>query len=68
MWMEGQVLPVGGLKQQTIGARRAHVDLFLVPAGDNAVEARRYAHGLRVVAVQNFRQALSALATLAVRS
>jgi PDZ domain-containing protein len=65
--LEGRVLPVGGLKQKTIGARRAHVDLFLVPAGDNAVEARRYAHGLRVVAVQSFRQALSALATLPLR-
>lgn len=63
--LDGSVLPVGGLKQKTIGARRAKVDLFLVPAGDNAREARRYADGLRIVAVKSFRQALSALATSA---
>ncbi len=60
----GAVLPVGALKQKTLGAREAHVDVFLVPAGDNAREARRYAHGLRVIPVQNFPQALHALATL----
>ncbi|HEY6029612.1 MAG TPA: S16 family serine protease, partial [Gaiellaceae bacterium] len=65
--LDGTVLPVGGLKQKTIGARRAHVELFLVPAGDNATVARRYAGGLRVVAVKSFRQALSALATLPVK-
>jgi Lon-like protease len=62
--LDGSVLPVGGLKQKTIGAKRADVDLFLVPAGDNARVARRYADGLRIVPVNNFRQALSALATL----
>jgi PDZ domain-containing protein len=62
--LDGTVHPVGGLKQKTIGARRAHVDVFLVPAGDNAAVARRYAHGLRIVPVKSFRQALSALATL----
>lgn len=62
--LDGSVLPVGGLKQKTIGARRAHVQLFLVPAGDNAKVARRYAHGLRIVPVKSFRQALSALARL----
>jgi PDZ domain-containing protein len=62
--LDGSVNPVGGLKQKTIGARRAHVDVFLVPAGDNAAEDRRYANGLRIVPVKSFRQALSALATL----
>jgi PDZ domain-containing protein len=61
--LDGQVLPVGGLKQKTIGARRAGVDIFLVPAGENAATARRYAGGLRVVAVKSFRQALSVLRT-----
>jgi PDZ domain-containing protein len=60
----GSVLPVGALKQKTLGAREAHVDVFLVPAGENAREARRYADGLRVVPVKNFPQALHALATL----
>jgi Lon-like protease len=62
--LDGSVGEIGGVKQKTIGARKAGVDVFLVPAGDNAEEARRYADGLRIVPVQNFRQALQALATL----
>lgn len=61
---DGSVGPIGGIKQKTIGAREAHVDAFLVPAGENAQEARRYAHGLKIIAVENFPQALRALATL----
>lgn len=65
--LDGTVLPVGGLKQKTIGARRADVDVFIVPAGDNAVEARRYAEDVRIVPVRSFQQALRKLATLPVR-
>ena len=61
---DGSVHPIGGVKQKTIGAREAGVDAFLVPAGDNAVEARKYAHGLRIIPVESFQQALRALATL----
>jgi PDZ domain-containing protein len=61
---DGTVEPIGGVKQKTIGAREAHVDAFLVPAGENARDARRYAQGLRIIAVKNFPQALRALATL----
>jgi Lon-like protease len=61
---DGTVLPIGGIKQKTIGARQAGVDAFLVPAGDNAVQARKYAHGLRIIPVETFQQALHALATL----
>ena len=61
---DGSVLPIGGVKQKTIGVRRAGVDVFLVPAGDNAKEARNYAEGVRVIPVESFRQALHALATL----
>jgi PDZ domain-containing protein len=62
---DGSVVRIGGVEQKTIGARRAHVDVFLVPVdGGNAAEARRYAHGLRIVPVQSFQQALHALATL----
>jgi PDZ domain-containing protein len=62
--LDGSVRPIGGVRQKTIGARRAGVDLFIVPAGDNAREARRYAHGLRIVPVRSFQQALRVLATL----
>jgi len=61
---DGSVGPIGGVKQKTIGARKAHVDVFLVPAGENAVEAGRYAKGLKIIPVESFRQALRALATL----
>jgi PDZ domain-containing protein len=63
--LNGRVLPIGGVKQKTLGARRAHVDAFLVPAGDNYREARRYADGLRIIPVENVQQALQKLATLA---
>jgi PDZ domain-containing protein len=64
IFANGSVGPIGGIKQKTIGARRAHVDAFLVPAGDNARDARKYAHGLRIIPVETFQQALRALATL----
>jgi PDZ domain-containing protein len=62
--LDGSVVPIGGVKQKTIGARQAHVDVFLVPAGGNAQEARKYAHGLKIIPVKSFPQALHALATL----
>jgi Lon-like protease len=62
--LDGTVTPIGGVEQKTIGVRKAGIHVFLVPAGENAAEARRYAHGLRIVPVQNFQQALRALATL----
>jgi PDZ domain-containing protein len=63
--LDGSVKSIGGVKQKTIGARKSHVDAFLVPVdGDNAKEAKRYAHGLRIIPVKNFQQALQALATL----
>ena len=34
------------------------------PGGQNAADARKYAHGLRIIPVKNFQQALHALATL----
>ena len=62
---DGSVTRIGGIKQKTIGARRAHVDIFLVPVdGDNAKDAKRYADGLRIIPVKSFQQALHALATL----
>ena len=62
--LDGRVGPIGGVKQKVIGARRSGADVFLVPAGDNAAEARRHAGDLRVIPVESFRQALRALATL----
>jgi PDZ domain-containing protein len=63
--LDGTVGPIGGVKQKTLGARDAGVDVFLVPAGDNAREARRYAKDLPILPVKNFQQALQSLATFA---
>jgi Lon-like protease len=60
--LDGSVRAVGGIKQKTIGARQADMDLFLVPV-ENAAEARRYAGDLRVVPVDSYQQALQVLAT-----
>ena len=62
--LDGSIGPIGGVKQKTYGARAAHADVFLVPAGENAAEARRYAGKLRIIPVESFQQALSALRTL----
>jgi PDZ domain-containing protein len=61
--LNGAVGPIGGIKQKTYGVREAKADVFLVPV-ENAAAARRYAHGLRIIAVKSFPQALRALATL----
>jgi PDZ domain-containing protein len=61
---DGTVEPIGGVKQKAIGVRRAGVDVFLVPAGDNAKEARKWAGPVKVIPVESFRQALHSLATL----
>jgi PDZ domain-containing protein len=63
--LDGAVGAIGGIKQKTFGVRAAGADVFLVPvAGDNARDAKRYAHGLRIIPVKTFAQALRALATL----
>ena len=62
--LDGTVGEVGGVKQKTVGVERAGIKVFLVPAGDNAAEARRYADGIRIVPVTSFQQALRSLATL----
>jgi Lon-like protease len=58
--LDGIVSAIGGVKQKAIGAKNAGADLFVVPA-DNAEEAREYAEGLDVVAVDDFDEALDAL-------
>jgi Lon-like protease len=63
--LDGTVGEIGGVKQKTIGVERAGIKVFVVPAGENAAEARRYADGIRIVPVTSFQQALRKLATLA---
>ena len=53
-------------RHQAEDLRRARGQGGCLPraAGDNAADARRYADGLRIIAVKSFPQALQALATL----
>jgi Lon-like protease len=62
--LDGTVLSVGGLKQKTIAARQEGVDVFVVPAGRNADEARTYADGIEIIPVDSFQQALRSLTTM----
>jgi PDZ domain-containing protein len=62
--LDGSVQAIGGVEQKTIGVRQAGIHVFLVPAGENAAEARKYAKGVRIVPVESFQQALRALATV----
>lgn len=62
--LDGSVLPVGGVKQKTIGARDTGISVFVVPAGENARVAREHAGGMRVLAVLSFQDALRKLATM----
>lgn len=64
MELDGVVGPIGGVKQKIFDARKANMDALLVPAGDNARVARRYAGPVRIIPVRTFGQALQALATL----
>jgi len=61
--LDGSVLPIGGIEQKTIGVRRAGVDYFLVPVGQNARDAEENADGVDIIPVDSFQQALRKLAT-----
>ena len=61
--LDGTVIPIGGIKQKTIGVRRADVDFFVVPVGENAAGAQENAGGLHVIPVESFQQALRKLTT-----
>jgi PDZ domain-containing protein len=65
MLLNGAVAPIGGVRQKVVDAHKANVDVLLVPAGENAKTARRYAApNMRVIPVRSFGQALHALAAL----
>jgi PDZ domain-containing protein len=64
---DGSVGPIGGIKQKTIGAKQAGADIFVVPE-ENAADARKYADGMKVVAVNTFDEALKDLGAQPVTS
>jgi PDZ domain-containing protein len=64
LFLDGSVHAIGGVKEKVIGARRAGIEIMLVPVdGDNAKDARRYAGNMKIIPVTSFQQALHALAT-----
>ena len=59
--LEGNVGPIGGVRQKVLGAARTNADLVLVPV-ENAADGRAAAKGrVEVIGVSSFRQALRAL-------
>jgi PDZ domain-containing protein len=58
---DGEVLPIGGVKQKAFGARDAGADIFLVPDA-NFEDARRAVDDLEIIPVSTFDEALSVLA------
>ena len=59
--LEGNVGPIGGVKQKAIGADQSGADIFVVPEG-NAAEAREHApEELEVIPVSTYAEAVDAL-------
>ena len=62
---EGRVNPVGGIRQKTVGVRRAGAKVFVVPKSNEAEARAAAGSGLRIVAVEDFDEAVRRLGTLA---
>ena len=59
--LDGNVGPIGGVRQKVLGAVRKHSDIVLVPVA-NAPDGKAAAKGrVQVIPVASFRQALTAL-------
>ena len=61
--LDGVVGPIGGIRQKVVAARRAGIDLFLVPEHEVS-DARDVAGDLRVEGVRNLDEALAVLTEL----
>jgi len=61
--IDGVVGPIGGIRQKVVAARRAGMDLFIVPQNELS-DARDVAGGLRVEGVVDLDGALAVLADL----
>lgn len=57
---DGKVYPIGGVQEKVVAAQRAGATVFLAPA-ENAVDARSVAHGITVVSVRTYQDAVNYL-------
>ena len=56
---------IGGVQQKAVGAIDVGADVFIVPAGANARDARKVAGDrIKVIGVTSFSQALAAIRAL----
>src|SRR5690606_18670557 len=62
---DGEVGPIGGIRQKIAGAAAADATTFLTPSGNCAEAAGGDDHGLRLVRVKTFDQAVNTLEKLA---
>ena len=64
--LDGSVGPIGGLPQKASAVRQAGIDYFLVPAGQNDLDAAREIAGddVELIPVASVDEALAALAEL----
>jgi len=62
---EGEVGPIGGVRQKLVGAARAGAEVFLAPEANCGEVVGHVPEGLRVVAVASLSQARSAVQDLA---
>jgi PDZ domain-containing protein len=58
--LDGTVGPIGGVQEKVVAAEHARAKVFFVPAA-NASEARSIAHGIVLVPVKTFQDALDYL-------
>jgi PDZ domain-containing protein len=60
---DGSVSPIGGAGEKALAAERDGAQVFLVPK-DNADEAQRWVHSMRIVPVERFEDAVRFLCSL----
>ncbi len=58
---DGTIGPIGGVQNKIVAAERAGADVFLVPRGQNYLDARKVAGDLPLVPISSFQDALSYL-------
>ena len=61
--MDGRITEVDGIKQKIISAKKHKADVFLVPQ-KNYSEALKFSHGIRIISVDDFDDAIMKLIKL----